>query len=320
VGCSQSTPAVPNMTATPADSPVPAASATPTLPPGVVMLVGQVKEPMTLDLVKSQADAAGLIVDQRADLQPGDLKPDVKVVVLLDTPANLNDLLAAAPNTQFVLLTGADVEAADNLSVIRMRAEDQAFLAGYLATVMTDNWRAAGLIAEETPTLQDAFVNGGRYFCGMCSPGWPLKVYFPVAGSAAAPADGNAWAAEAQTLFDDAKVDVFYLSPEASQPEVYTYLAGRNQLDHALIVLGAGAPPDQLRAQWAVTVELDPREAFKQVLPLALAGKSAGKVNVPVALTNVNRALLSEGRLKRAQQVLTDLAAGLIVPQSVPVQ
>jgi hypothetical protein len=320
VGCSQLTPPTPTSSVTPAASPLPLATATPTPIPGVLMLVGQVKDETTKAVVKSQAESAGLTLDERSDLLPEDLKPEVKIVVLLEAPANLNDLLAAAPQTQFVLLTTADAEAAANLSVIRMRAEDQAFVAGYVATVITDNWRSGGLIASEATSIQDAFANGGRYFCGDCAPGWPLKVYYPVVGSADAPADGAAWVATAQTLFDTDKVDVFYLSSEASQPDVINFLAGRNQLDHALIVVGAVPPPDALRAQWAATVQLDPQEALKEVLPQVLAGKSAGKVNVPVTLTNVNTQLLSEGRLKQAQLMMADLASGMLVPQSVPAQ
>jgi hypothetical protein len=113
---------------------------------------------------------------------------------------------------------------------------------------------------------------------------------------------------------------VFYLSSSASQPEVYNYLAGRVQVANEVRVVGALPPPDALRAQWAATVGLDPAAALKQVLPQLMDGKSAGKLSVPVSLTDVNSDVLSPGRLDQVKQLMADLDKGLIETQSVPAQ
>jgi hypothetical protein len=210
------------------------------------------------------------------------------------------------------------LEPSANLTVIRLQAEYQAFVAGYVATLISNDWRSGGLIPAETPSLQDAFSNGGRYFCGVCAPGWPSGATFPLASGAQAPADGGAWAVQAADFFDNGKVESFYLSAEASRPEVFAYLAGRVQLNTTVRVVGALPPADELRAQWAATVGLDPFEALSQALPEALAGKSAGSIGVPVSLSDVSPDLLSPGRLEMVETLLYEIAAGRINPFSVP--
>lgn len=325
-GCSSPlAPAEPTLTATPDSSPTPTPTQTPTPLPGRMMVLAPsgmdpILFKQVTDLLKEQTAAAGMVLDVRNDLQPGDLTAEVRVAVLLAAPANLNDLLAAAPQVQFAVLSGGDLPEAGNLTAIRVQPQHQAFIAGYVATLLSDDWRAAGLIPGETADLQEAFANGGRYYCGVCAPGWPLSATFPLVKGAAAPGDGAAWAAAAQDLFDNGKAEVFYLSSAASQPEVYNYLAGRVQVANEVKVLGALPPPDALRAQWAATVGMDPAAALKQVLPDLMAGKSAGKLSVPVSLTDINPDVLSPGRLEQVKQLMADLDKGLIQTQSVPSQ
>ena len=322
--CSASlTPPTPQATLAPEASFTPEPTHTPTPPPGkAVLLAPDGTDPALLArvqaLLQEQAAPVGLMSETVTALEPATLTAEVKLVVALARPANLNDLIAAAPQAQFMVLSSDALEPSTNLTVIRLQAEHQAFVAGYLATLISNDWRSGGLIPAETPALLDAFANGGRYFCGVCAPGWPLGATFPLANGAAAPADGAAWAALAADFFDNGKVESFYLSAQASRPEVYGYLAGRAQFETPVMVVGALPPPPELRAQWAATVSLDPFEALSQALPEVLAGKSAGSLSVPVSLSDVNPDLLSPGRLEMVKTIMAELAAGRIEPLTVP--
>jgi hypothetical protein len=308
---------------TPEASPTLAPTSTPTPPPGkAVLFAPDSTDPALLaqaqSLIEAQAGSAGLVTETLTLLEPGNFNAEVKLVVALSRPSNLPDLMAAAPQAQFIVVSSDALEPSANLTVIRLQAEYQAFVAGYLTTLISNDWRSGGLIPAETPALQDAFANGGRYFCGVCAPGWPLGATFPLASGAQAPADGGAWAVQAADFFDNGKVESFYLSAQAARPEVFAYLDGRAQLNTTVMLVGALPPADELRAQWAATIGLDPFDALSQALPEALAGKSAGSISVPVSLSDVSPDLLSPGRLEMVESLLDEIAAGRINPFSVP--
>jgi len=267
--------------------------------------------------------AAGLTLEAVNDLQPASMTPEVRIVAALSAPSNLTELVSAAPQVQFLVASGADFPASSNLTVIRQRPEYQAFLAGYIAVMLSTDWRAAGLLPEDSSLgvgLQDAFVNGGRYFCGLCGPGWPLGVYYPQVTQLPSASDGNAWQGAAAGLYDNMKVEVFYLSDEASEAEVYAYIQGRDQFGKLLLVVGTQSPPDELRSQWAATVSMDSIAALRQAWPDVMTGNGGGIFEVPVTLENVNSDNLSEGKLRLVNKVIEGLSSGMIYPFSVPLE
>ncbi len=312
------------VSATPESSPTPSPTETPTPLPGKALIAGdpanQALEAEAIQLLEGMAAPVGLTVERVESLTVESLTPEVKLVVSLRMPADLPALMAAAPQAQFVVISPTPLEPAGNLSVIHLQAEHQAFIAGLVGVIISTDWRAAGLIAAETPNLQDAFANGGRYYCGDCMPGWPLTSSFPLVAGAPAPADGPSWQAVAANFFDNGKAEVFYLSPEAMRSEVIDYLSGLIQFNTTVKVLGALPPPNALQTQWAATVGFDPLQALQEVLPEALAGKSAGSVSVPVTLSHINENILSPGRQLLVEQYMQELAKGLISPLSVPAE
>jgi len=269
------------------------------------------------------SEQAGLVLETRAAVQPGEVTQEHRVVVLLAAPDNLNDLVNAAPQAQFLLLAGGETSPAGNLSVIRQRPEDQAFLAGYISVLLSNDWRVAGLLPADSPAganLKDAYVNGGRYFCGTCAPGWPLGVYYPQVSELPAGEGGSNWQAAAADQFDNQKVEVFFLADEALKPEVIDYLAGREQFGKMLVLLGTQSPPDALREQWAATVRFDFVEPLKQVWPDLLAGKGGAALDAALVLEDVNPQLLSQGRMRLIEDLQDEMQAGRISPLSVPLE
>jgi hypothetical protein len=328
-GCSPKTvsPASITQTAVLSTQPVVVPSSTPqpspTPLPGKVMLIAPAgRDVQAIQAVLAELSGpAGLQVETQADLQPAGLDQSVRIVVALTPPANLNDLLAAAPQVQFVVISGVDQPQANNLTVIRTRPESQVFLAGFISVLLSTDWRSGGLLPADGPlgaNLQDAYVNGGRYFCGVCAPGWPLGLTYPQAALLPAESDGPAWQAAAAGLFDNGKVEAYYLAPEAYRDEVFAYLQGKDQFGKTLLLVGALPPPDSLRAQWAATIGFDTLAPLRQVWPDVLAGKGGTIVEAPLALSDVNSANLGEGRMRLVRDLIEELLTGGIFPFSIP--
>jgi len=297
----------------------------PTPQPGKVFLVAPAgSNPASIQAALAElAGEEELALETLPDLQPDALTQNVRVAVMLSAPGNLADLLAAAPQAQFVVISGTDLPAAGNLTVIRWRPENQAFLGGYIAVLLSTDWRAGALIPTDGPLgagLQDALENGGSYFCGVCAPGWPLYMTYPQVTALPADSDGLAWQSAATGLFDNGKVETFYLAAEAYHTEVFEYMLGRVQFDKTVLLVGAQTPPDALRPQWAATVGFDTADALRQAWPSLLAGKGGGVVEAPLALSDVNPDNLGKGRQRLVQGLMEELQAGTVYPFSVPAQ
>lgn len=321
-GCSSGT-AVP-ATPPPAETSAPAAptetsTPPPTATPGKVILVAG-PEAQTADVQQAQnlltelADGAGLTLETRPTLQAGEAADGWKVVVLLSQSADAPALAAAYPAAQFVVLGGADVQPGGNLSVIRAQPEQRAFLAGYIAALVAPEWRAGGLLPDQPAALADAFQNGARYLCGTCATARPPYLDLPLTAVLPAGSDAAAWMAAAGSLRGNA-TSVFYVAPEAAQTDVLVDIATQGG-----VLLGAQTPPDELRSYWAATITQDGVSLLRDLWPDLLAGQGGKSLTAPLTLADVNIEILTEGRQTLVEQVIADLANGLVAPLSVPLQ
>ncbi|BAJ65000.1 hypothetical protein [Anaerolinea thermophila] len=301
----------------PAVSPSPQPTETSTPPPQrMVIYAPEGTNPAWVETARAQleARASGAGVEVLPEWNDRAYGADVPLTLALAEPPALNEALSAAPQTRFVVLSAQLLTEAPNLTALLADPQHLAFTAGLTATVISDDWRAAGLIPTNQPTLQEAFLNGGRYFCGVCSPGWPLGMTFPLTAGVDTPSGGD-WATTAAKLFDEGKVDVFYLSPNAVQPEVITYLKGLVQFTEPVRVLGSVPPPAELTDQWAVTLDWDFSSALEEALS---ASEPPALVRVPVVFTHLNEDLFTPGRQELVRSILAELQAGRIAPLSVP--
>lgn len=305
----------------PTDTPQP----TLTAEPGKVILVAPPgTEAQQVQAVVSELSAmSGLSLETVQDLQPGGVMPNTRVVVFLAAPGNLSEILSSAPQVQFAVVADVDLPAAANLTVLRQRIEFQAFVGGFISVLLSTDWRSGGLLPSDSPlgaSLQDAFINGGRYFCGTCAAGWPLGVYYPQVTLLPAASDGNSWQAAAAGLFDNMKVEAYYLSSDAAKPEVLAYLQGKDQFGKLLLVVSSQPPPDGLRGQWAATVSFDTPAALRQVWPDLLAGKGGAVIETRLLLTDINPENLGEGRLRLVNELIAEIQAGKIYPFTLPAE
>lgn len=292
----------------PAPSPTPAANRV------VLAAAGDYPQPDLLqarELLTRLADQAGMVLDVRPDLQPADLRADSRVVVLLTQPDNLEALLRQAPSAQFVLVASGALQSKANLSVISADPLHLAFAAGYIATIISPDWRSAGLLPDQPEGLLQAFQNGGRYWCGRCIPNFAPVVLFPVASALPMGSTPQAW----QQAFESLRQNVLqtlYLPAQVSSPELLQALAAQN-----INLLGGQAPAEALKARWVVTLRQDPLSAIETLWPDLLAGKGGAQLAAPIVFDDINESLFTPGRQLLVQDVIAGLIDGSIAPLSV---
>jgi hypothetical protein len=221
--------------------------------------------------------------------------------------------LAADKITIAVIAVGLPgLSPSPNLSVIEPlsdRLDDLAFLGGYTAALVSDDWRVASLSRPEGAdgaTTRIAFANGAEFLCGLCRTVRPPYPGFPVDYPSPSPGD-------AQTLqstlaqIDQDDVEIAFLQPDTYDSSLVDGLA---ELGVRLIGVGpVGADPSPA---WITTIEQDPTKAIESIWPAVSAGESRGSIQMPLRVTVIDPTRLTPGRLLRLQSVVGELELGYI--------
>lgn len=313
--------ATPSSIPLPTHTPQPPATPTPTPQPPVVALLA----PEGADEAQVRAlqqTLAGLIdsaengwrLQVLPALDPGELE-NARIVVAVPPAANLGELAAAAPETQFLALGIPGVEPAANLSVIGGQGERpdlMAFLAGYVAASITPDWRAGVVVEPQSVAGKGtslAFANGVKYFCGLCLPAYPPfpRSGYPLVVEVAPGAAADQWQEQITTL-QTWGVQTVYVQPQVAQEELLADLA-----NSGINFIIAGPPPGGLRQHWIASLSSgDPMLELGSVWEQLLAGQGGQSVSLPLGFSAVNPDLLSPGRQGMAEDMLADLLSGFI--------
>ncbi|MEI8131600.1 MAG: hypothetical protein WCG34_04145 [Leptolinea sp.] len=310
-------PGIPTVTAAPTSIPTAAPTATPSASRVALVAPPEIRP----EEVKTVADAiqpviaeAGFIVETVAQAPAGSLGPNRVAAIFLSAPPNLVEILAANPQTQIIVVSGNDFQPGANLTILRVHPEFQAFMAGYVAVLAAPNWRVAGLVpydGGETNLMANAFASGGRYFCGRCGTTVPPFAPYPLTESAPRNASPVEWQAAAANILP-AGIEVVYFSKEAQSPELIQSLASQN-----LLFMGSVSPGDGLRDRWVATISQDTAGALAKILPDVLKGLGGKVMNVGVALTDINEAIITTGKQRLITETNEQLMKGWINPYTV---
>lgn len=251
-----------------------------------------------------------MLVEQRENLTAGDITSEVRLVVVLGADPGLGAIASAVPQTQFIAVNIAGAAPAANLSVVSSSAvpDQQGFVAGYLAAVITEDWRVGVISTNDQSGIlaRQGFIAGARYFCGLCLPafppfyGYPLFAEIPLAAS---PEDARAAADQLLT----SGVETFFVFPGAGDAALLEYLAQAGAL-----IIGGARPPDSVQAKWVASVRTDLVSAFQRQLEAVLQGTVGTLENASLALFDVNPALLSPGRQALVDALIARLQTGTI--------
>lgn len=320
--CNGQAPTVATVTATPGDDPTPVLEdptqvPSPTSPPGWVWLVAtagadNASQTSIQTWLASQAALAGLQFERVEAYPVGDTAPTPRIVVFLEAPEDAANLAASAPNTQFLIVTDQNIEPANNLTIIRNPAVQQAFIAGFIATLVAPDFRSGGLFSGEDGISQEAYLNGGRYLCGRCIPVYAPVVLFPQVNTLNLDGGSLAWKEAFDTLNLN-RIQVLFVPPQTLEAEFLEYLISLN-----IKLLGTQLPAEEYRSAWVATVAADLQGALDQAWPGLVAGEGGKTIAASLQLNDVNDSLLTPGKLGMVEKLMDELRGGWIEPLSVP--
>jgi hypothetical protein len=262
-------------------------------------------------VVEQAAAQTGLAFEVRQTLDPAAIPAELKLVVALPPAANLQQLIASAPNTQFIALVVPGLAAAPNLTEITgsgQRAAREGFLAGYISAVMTDDYRVGTLYSTNDPAYGNGFINGARYFCGLCQPLYPPFYEYPLSYQIPVGADAGAWQGAADVLIA-ADVNTIYVAPDISDTALYEYLA-----QNGIMILGGVTPPISVASNWLASIQLDIPSTLAQTIPLVLQNGAQGQVGAKITVQNANADSMSSGYISNFGEITNKLEAGIIDP------
>jgi len=245
-------------------------------------------------------------------LTPEDLTEEMAVVVALPPDPGIAALAAAGSSTQFLAVGIPGVEPAGNLSVIdgdSARPDRSGFVAGYLAGVISKEWRV-GMIgiadSEQAQMARQGFINGVTFFCGLCRSPYPPFYTYPILvdlPSSASPAESQA---AAEAMISQA-VNTVFVYPGAGDQALLDTLA---QAEVAMI--GGVHPASALHENWVATIQVGPLPAIREIWPELLNGRGGISRSLAISLVDRNESLFSPGRQHLVDQFLSDLRAGFI--------
>jgi hypothetical protein len=258
--------------------------------------------------------ASGLRWQVRQQLSTDDLVPALRLVVVVPPDPGLAELVAAAPDTQFLALGIPGLEAAPNLTIIggeAGRPDQQGFIAGVIAAMLSADWRVGVISLSDTVegrAARTGFLNGVIYFCGLCRPAHPPFYEYPLYIELPSTATSVEWQEAANYMVDHNALTV-YVYPQAGDEAMLSILAAGK-----INIISGGEPPQAALSSWVVSLTTDPMSLIQSKVKGLLDGSVSNgqSLVVPIQLTHINPLLLSPGKQRLAEQILSDLQAGFI--------
>lgn len=297
-----------------------ALTATPTIPLAILVL------PADLDTDTSNlyqktvydlAQASGFRFQVRNSLTPADLEPGLRVVIALPPDPGITALAASAPNVQFLAIHIPELTAGGNLSVLgdNSQTDIAAFLAGYTAALLTDDYRIGMMIPKDNPDAiraLNAYSTGRKFYCGVCRPYFYLPWDFPQYVEIPADEKEENYDAYADILILQYKVRTIFLHPSIATSDLSTYIGTTG-----VSMIGMTTPSER-PAGWVMTIQPDVIKAIQNAWPQLSTGQGGITVQSPLGLSDVDPSLLSSGKQRLVENTLADLQKGLINTQAVP--
>ena len=320
-GCGGGQPAA---TSTPAliDTPIgpPASTPTPVTPLAILVIPADLDADTSNLYEKTVYDLAqtsGLRFQVRNTLTPADLEPGLRVVISLPPDPGIAALAAAAPQVQFLAINIPGVVAGGNVSVLGSASQSDipAFLAGYTAALITDDYRIGMIIPKDNADALralNAYASGMAFYCGICRPFYVYNWTFPQYVEIPTDEDKSHYNAYADILILQYKVLTIYLYPDIATADLENYIGTTG-----VSMIGTTTPA-QRPAGWAMTIQPDVIKGIQNAWPQLISGQGGATVQSPLGLNDIDPTLLSPGRQRLVEKTLNDLQSGLITTGANP--
>lgn len=312
----------PVSTSTPLPSATLVATSTPTVvAPSVLLIVPPQADPVLAAKVQHGLEQLASQSGLRYSVQPGlntqELTPDVKIVVALAPVEGMEFVASASLSVQFIALGIPGLKSAANLNLIGAsdRPDQQGFMAGVIAAILTEDWRVGVITLSDSPAGKAVglgFHNGVVYFCGLCRPYNPPFVAYPVVAQLPSDANQGDWQNAVQSMISQG-VKTVYVFPGAGDDAMLT------ALDQAGVhIIGSVPPASAHKANWVASLRVDMLPALQKAWPQVLAGNGGLNLPAELTITDINPDLFSSGKQDLANKIMNDLLSGFIDTQVDP--
>ncbi|MCH7587294.1 MAG: hypothetical protein IIC78_04540 [Chloroflexi bacterium] len=273
----------------------------------------QIQQHLLVALQDLTADQ-GWALEQRASYPAEDVDSQLRVVVALPPAPDIEQWADLSPQVQFVAVGISGLGTKHNLSLLGANGfrEDQlSFLAGYLAAVITPDWRVATLIDEGAGIRAAGFRNGMIYFCGLCRLTYPPYYDYPLSFALKANRTDEDWR-QAADFFAANAVDTLFINMQLGDTEMLQIL-----MNSELNFIGVSMPADAER--WIATLRFAPEISIREKWNDILEEKGGWRAEIPLLVEDVNQELLSIGRLQWIEKMIDELQTGFIDPSVTPI-
>ncbi len=297
----------------------------PTLTPSqvvqkVILISDQGVDEITLTQVKTSLEAltaeAGYVLEigDQASLEA---MTHVLLVVSIGEDIEINNLAQRYPEVPFIAVDNTNAVPASNVHVIGDPIVDQqnrAFMAGYLAVLISEDYKAAALVLSETETSEiilESFVIGARFFCGLCLPKYPPYQTFPQWQTLSV----ENLEEQYQPIIDNfgnSGVEVLFVQGDLAASPVMNAAS-----EFGMTILSDQSPELWLN-NYAGTIVNDPGQALMGLWLEILKGRDGFRVPAPIILADRNPDLVSEGRYSMFLEMAENLQNGLVSAEAVP--
>lgn len=313
--CSQSATEVPTAIPSGTPTPAPTLTATPSSPLALLVIPADMDPAASSTYQSTVYDLAmqsGFRFQVRNTLSPTDLSDStLKAVIVFPPDPGVAALAPTAPQAQFLTVNIPDVIAGGNVSVLAhdTQVDIPAFLAGYVAAMITPEYHIGMIIPKDNPDALralNAFTNGMSFYCGQCPSFYLVNWTYPQYIEIPADEDESRYGGYANYLIFDRQVDTLYVYPDLATKDFITYIGTTGALNMGV------SSPDPRPAGWVMTIQPDILKAIQAAWPNLVSGQGGINVQSPLGLTDIDPSLLTEGKLRLAEQTLKDLLEGRI--------
>ncbi|MEK6223157.1 MAG: hypothetical protein N2D54_13005 [Chloroflexota bacterium] len=255
----------------------------------------------------------GLTFERFEEMAVNAIPPKLFLVVAVGQVEGLNQLAELSPGTQFIAININGVTPASNITLINSSASSPAhlaFLGGHAAAMLTDEWRIGGIGLDNTRgnTIRQAFINGARYFCGLCIPEFP-----PLEYPKYIQIPPNATAQQKKEAVDGLigeQVNMLYISPGVGDESLDEYLAKQG-----VLFLGNQSPSAGLMPKWVMTIEQNQAVYIEKIIRQVLAGENQeNSTNSSIIFSDINPNLITNARIEFLQKIVNQIELGIIDP------
>lgn len=309
----------------PSETPVipPTLTATSTVPLAILILPADL-DPEASNLyqktVYDLAQASGMRFQVRNSMTPEELnEPGLQVVIAVPPDPGIAALAAAAPQVQFLAINIPGIAAGGNVSALgdTTQSDFPAFLAGYTAAMITDEYHIGMILPKDDPDAQRAaaaFRNGMIYYCGLCRviyfPAFclveNLQSCYPQYIDIPSDEDPARYGPYADYLILQRDVETIFVHPGVAEPDLLTYIGTTG------VSLIGTFLPEERPGGWVMTIQPDVIKAIQNAWPQLIAGQGGLAVQSPLGLSDIDPTLLPPGKQRLVQETLDALQNGLI--------